>query len=292
MNFVFENTRGETLNLWNNDLFYLVEQSGQTQANADISALTIGDIDGDLITNVRAQPRTITLTLRINPAVNVEDAKRAILKVVKLKQKGTLIWTQNDRVLQISGIVEAVEMPRWNNAVAMQISLHCTMPFWEDAEETVQQINEAIGLHYFTAHDDYSSDMLYFPDYGIALGEYNTDRTRTFYNWGDVDVGMIIEILAIDVVTNPIIYDAQGNFFGVGYGIKNVVLQAGDVVTINTNRGELSVMKNKTTNLMNYVIPRSTWLQLHTGENAFRIDSADLSTENMTFSLSYKQRYV
>lgn len=292
MNFVFENTRGETLNLWNNDLFYLVEQSGQTQANADISALTIGDIDGDLITNVRAQPRTITLTLRINPAVNVENAKRAILRVVKLKQNGTLIWTQNDRVLKISGIVESVEMPRWNNAVAMQISLHCTMPFWEDAEETVQQINEAIGLHYFTAQNDYSSDMLYFPDYGIALGEYNTDRTRTFYNWGDVDVGMIIEILAIDVVTNPIIYDAQGNFFGVGYGMKNVVLQAGDVVTINTNRGELSVMKNKTTSLMNYVVPRSTWLQLHTGENAFRIDSADASTENMTFSLTYKQRYI
>lgn len=292
MNFVFENSNGEILQLWNNDLFYLIDQAGQTQANADISALTIGDIDGDLPTNVRTQPRTITLNLRINPAVKVETAKREILKIVKLKQRGTIIWTQDDRTLQISGIVESVDMPRWNNAVIMQISLHCSMPFWEDAEDTVQQINEAIGLHYFTAEDDYSSDMLFFPEDGRALGEYDTTRTRTFYNDGDVAVGMEIEILALNTVTNPIIYDKEGNFFGVGYGTKQVTLEAGDVVKISTIRGNLSVIKNRTVNLLNYVAPRSTWLQLQTGENVFRIDSADADTNNMIFSLTYKQRYI
>ena len=293
MNFVFENSRGEMLDLWHNPLFYLVDQAGQTSANAEISALTIGDIDGDLITNIKTQPRTITLNLIINPSVDVEEAKRSILQVVKLKQEGTIIWTQRNRTLKINGIVESIEMPRWNNAVAMQISLHCTMPFWEDANETVQQINEAIALHYFTAQDDTSSDMLFFPeDEGIALGELDTQRTRTFYNDGDVSVGMEIEIVAFDVVTNPIIYDAEGNFIGVGYGTKEVVLQSGDVIKINTNRGELSVVKNNSISLMNYVVPRSTWLQLHTGLNTFRIDSNDDSTENMSFSLIYKKRYI
>lgn len=292
MDFVFENSRGEILQLWHNDLFYLIEQAGQTQGNADISALTIGDIDGDLITNVKAQPRTITLTLRINPAVNVEEAKRAILKVVKLKQKGTLRWTQNDRVLEISGIVESVDMPRWNNAVAMQIAMHCMIPFWQDKDETIQLIDESVPLHFFTALDDYSSDMLYFPDEGTVFSEYDTSRTRTFYNSGDVAVGMEIEIIAFSTVTNPIIYDSEGNFFGVGYGTKQVTLEAGDVINISTVRGELSVTKNRTTNLLNYVVPRSTWLQLQTGENVFRIDSADSATDNMTFTLTYKQRYI
>lgn len=293
MNFVFENSRGEMLDLWHNPLFYLVDQAGQTSANAEISALTIGDIDGDLITNIKTQPRTITLNLIINPSVDVEEAKRSILQVVKLKQYGMIIWTQSNRTLKISGIVESIEMPRWTNGVAMQISLHCTMPFWEDANETVQQINEAIALHYFTAQDDTSSDMLFFPeDEGIALGELDTQRTRTFYNDGDVAVGMIIEIVAFDVVTNPIIYDAEGNFFGVGYGTKEVVLQSGDVIRINTNRGELAVIKNNRISLMNYVVPRSTWLQLHTGLNTFRIDSSDDSTDNMSFSLIYKKRYI
>lgn len=292
MNFVFENARGEQLNLWQNPLFYLIDQAGQTYASADISALTIGDIDGDVITNVRTQPRTITLTLRINPAVDVEEAKRAILQIVKLKQTGTLRWTQNDRTMEISGIVESIDMPRWNNSVAMQISLHCMIPFWEDVDETIQLIDDSIAMQYFTAEDDYSSDMLYFPDEGIPFSEYDALRSRSFYNYGDVAVGMLIEIMAFDTVTNPIIYDADGNFFGVGYGTKPVTLQAGDVIYISTVRGNLSVTKNGNTNLMNYVVPRSTWLQLHTGENIFRIDSNESSTDNMTFKLTYKQRYI
>ena len=292
MEFVFENSQGEVLDLWKNPLFYLIEQAGQTHANAEISAMTVGNIDGDLITNVRAQPRTITLTLRINPSVDVEEAKRAILKIVKLKQSGTIRWTQNERTMEISGVVESIDMPRWNNAVTMQISLHCSMPFWEDADETVQFIEDVIALHYFTAQDDYSSYMLFFPDDGIPLSEYDASRTRTFYNWGDVAVGMNIEIIAFDTVTNPIIYDAENNFFGVGYGTKPVTLQAGDVIRICTISGKLSVTKNNSTNLFNYVVPRSTWLQLQTGENVFRINSADEDTDNMTFSINYKQRYI
>lgn len=302
MDFVFENSRGEILKLWNNDLFFLLNNANQTHANADISALTIGDIDGDVPTSVRTQPRTITLTLRINPAVDVEKATREILKVVKLKQNGILRWTQNDRTLEINGIVESIDMPRWNNAVAMQISLHCPVPYWEDFEETIQEINDSIGLHYFTAEDDDSSDMLFFPldemnePVGIPFSEYNTSRTRSFYNAGDVSVGMHIEIVAFDTVTNPIIYDEDGNFFGVGYYngsvSKPVTMQAGDVIEICTVRGKLSVTKNGTQSLMNYVAPRSTWLQLKTGENTFRIDSADNSTDNMTFFLTYKQRYI
>lgn len=293
MDFVFENARGELLKLWKNDLFFLVNNANQTHANAAISALTIGDIDGDVPTNVRTQPRTITLTLRINPAVDVEYAKREILKVVKLKQSGILRWTQDDRTLEIKGIVESVDMPRWNNAVAMQITLHCSVPYWEDFEETVQQIDDSIGLHYFTAEDDYTSDMLFFPEEGIPFSEYNASRSRNFYNAGDVAVGMHIEIVAFDTVTNPIIYDTDGNFFGVGYGLKPVTLNAGDIIQICTIRGKLSVTKNGSINLMNYVKPRSTWLQLQTGENLFRIDSDDgNATDNVTFFLTYKQQYI
>ena len=292
MNFEFENSRGELLKLWNNNLFYLINTANQTHANADVSALTIGDMDGDIPTSVRTQPRTIPLTLRINPSVDVEYAKREILKVVKLKQTGTLRWTQLNRTLEIKGIVEDIDMPRWTNGVTMQITLHCPIPYWEDENETIQQIDDSIGLHYFTAADDYSSFMLYFPDDGIPFSEYDSIRTRTFYNAGDVAVGMNIEIVALGSVTNPIIYDTYGNFFGVGYGSKEVTMNTGDVIQINTVRGKLSVTKNGTQNLMNYIAPRSTWLQLQTGENSFRIDSANPETDNMTFFISYRQRYI
>lgn len=279
---------GEKLSLTNNQYFYLVNTDGQTVANTNISSVTIGGIDGDEINNIQAQPRTMILNLRIKPGVNVENAKRAILKVVKLKQKCTIIWTQNERTLEIQGVVEAVDMPRYNNAVLMQISIHCEQPFWEDIVQIVNEINEAEPLHYFT---DDPGDMLYFPDAGIPFGELDTSRTRMFANAGDVAIGMLIEVLAYGTVTNPIIYDQNGNFFGVGYGTKPLVMSAGDVLLINTVKGEKSVTLNGV-NKLDFVKPQSTWLQLDAGSNEFSINSDDEATDNMTFVLNYTQRYI
>lgn len=209
------NARGDIFPLINNEFFHLVNIDGQTRANSDISAVAIPGNDGDIVNNVQAQPRTIIIDLRVRSTVNVEDAKRAVLKVIKLKQTISLIHTQNNRTTALSGVVEAIEMPRWTKGVVMQITLHCAQPFWEDVDYILQRIDETKSLHYFT---DDPRDMLYFPEEGIPLDEYDFSRTREFYNNGDVSVGMDIEILAYKIVTNPIIYDIDGNFFGVGYG--------------------------------------------------------------------------
>lgn len=282
--------RGDRLSLATNELFYLTHVDGMTTAATSIASNTMDGADGDIVNNVQANARPIAIDLRIKDGVNVEDAKRAVLQVVKIKQRGTLEWTQNGRTVTISGIIERVEMPRWTNAVTLQISMYCSQPFWEDLDFIVQQISEAIDLHWFT---DSATGMLYFTEQGIPLGEYDTIRTKRFRNDGDVAVGMEISIVAFDTVTNPIIYDGNGNFFGVGYGdgAKQVRLQAGDNIVITTHKG----MKNITLNgssILAKLRPQSTWLQMEAGDNLFTINSDDDSLTNMTFSLIYKQRYV
>ena len=286
----FYNASGDVLSLTNNQYFHLIDVDGQTQAQTDISSIVVGGIDGDTVNNVQAQPRTITLDLRVKSGVDVEEAKRAILAVVKLKRNGTLKWTQNLREVEITGIVESVDMPRWNNSVSMQIALHCEQPFWEDVENAIQEISEAIGLHYFTA---YPNDMLYFPVDGIAFGEYDMSRTREFTNTGDVAVGMDIEIMAFGAVTNPIIYNEAGEFFGIGYGTgsKVVTMASGDKITISTHRGSKSVKLNGTS-IIQKVKPQSTWLQLEAGSNTFSINANEAATDNMTFTLNFKRRYI
>lgn len=280
---------GEVLPLHDNDYFYLINVDGMTASATDISAIVIGGIDGDDINNIQAQPRGMVFDLRIKSGVDVETAKRAVLKVVKLKQACTLQWTQNARTLQIKGVVDSVVMPRFNNEVTMQISVHCGQPFWEDIAAILNEINEAKPLHYFTAT---KGDMLYFPyGAGIPLSEYDTSRTRTFVNAGDVSIGMQIEVLAYSTVTNPIIYDQNGNFFGVGYGTKSLVMNEGDVLTINTVKGQKAVTLNGT-NVLDKVKPQSTWLQLDAGANEFSINSDESAVDNMTFTLNYKQRYI
>lgn len=287
---------GEIFPLIDNEYFYLTNVDGQTKANADLSSVITGGVDGDTITSEQVQPRSIALTLRIKSGVNVEDAKREILKKFKIKQSGILLWVQNARSVNIKGIVESIEMPRWTNAIIMQIVLHCEQPYWEDIEDVIQEINEFANLHYFT---DDPLDMLYFPEEGIPFGKYDTTRTKTFYNAGDVSVGVKIEITALATVTNPKIYDTYGNFFAIGYGTgsKRLKLSAGDKLIITTYKGNKTVAVNGVTQY-DKIAPNSTWVQLYTGGNNFRIESEDKDengdpiVDNMIFNIVYRQRYI
>lgn len=284
----FVSSRGDILPLTNNPYFHLTHVDGQTTAGTSIASAVVGGVDGDTVNNVQATPRTIILDLHIRSGVDVEEAKRAILKVVKLKQQGGLLWEQNERSVIIAGVVETIDMPRWTNATVMQISLHCEQPFWEDIDDVIAQINEVINLHYFTTAPD---DMLYFPEDGIPFGEFETMRTKSFHNDGDVSVGLEITILAYATVTNPIIYDQDGNFFGIGYENNPFVMQAGDNVIITTHKGNKTVKYNGAV-IYGKIKPQSTWLQLEAGDSTFSIDSDDDSIKNMSFSLVYKQRYI
>ena len=282
--------RGDRLPLATNELFDLVHVDGMTAAATSIASSTMGGADGDIVNNVHTNPRPIVIDLRVKSGVDVEEAKRAVMRVVKIKQLGTLEWEQSDRTITISGIVESVDMPRWTNAVTMQISMYCSQPYWEDLDFIVQQISEAIDLHWFT---DSAAGMLYFPEQGIPLGEYDTIRTKQFHNGGDVASGLEISIVAFDTVTNPIIYDGNGNFLGVGYGdgAKRVQMEAGDNVIITTHKGQKNITLNGKS-ILAKLRPQSTWLQMEAGDNLFTINSDDDSLTNMTFSLIYKQRYV
>ena len=288
--FDFVSQRGDRLSLSANNDFYLTHIDGQTSATASATSSVIGGVDGDTISNMQAVARPLIFDLRIKNGVDVEDAKRKILRVIKLKQNGTIVWEQNGRTVEITGKVERIEMPSWAREVVMQVELHCEQPFWEDIEAVIEQISEAISLHYFTEDP---TDMLFFSEDGIVIGEYDTTRSKDFFNRGDVSVGLEIAILALSEVTNPIIYDANGNFFGVGYGTseKQVKMQRGDEIIITTHRGKKSVTLNGVS-IFDKIKPNSTWLQLAAGDNRFAINSDDNALDNMSFSLIYKQRYI
>lgn len=298
----FVSARGDVLPLVNNKYFSFTAD-GLTVANTSLSSNVVGGVDGDSVNNVQAQPRGIVLDLEIRNGVDVEEAKREILKVVKLKQYGALIWEYKERTITISGLVENIEMPRFTKKAIMQISLYCSKPFWEDVNYIVSRISEAVDLHYFT--ENYT-DMLYFPESGIAFGEIDAIRTKEVYNSGDIAVGLEITIVALDTVTNPIIYDQNGNYFGIGYTEESAIsnpnlgsahfsrpftMQTGDIVVITTHKGNKTVTYNGVS-VLDLVKPRSTWLQLATGDNTFSINSDDESITNMNFNIKYKRVYI
>ena len=276
------NTR---LDLFGNKYFMLEEIENQTEVNNSISSSKISGADGERITSATTDVRLIIFTFQINDDVDVEEAKRYILSFIKPKQNHTIIWQRNKRTLEIVGKCEKITMPRWQHGVAMQITFFCYQPYWEDVKSLINEISAIKDLHYFTKT---KGKMLYF-ELGKPrpLGAYDTIRTRTFNNTGDTDVGMIIEINALSTVKNPAIYASTDEYIGV----DDVEMQAGDVIRINTNKGEKDITLNGVSILDKLKIG-STFLQLKVGNNTFTIKSDDDNLTSVYFNLIYKQRYV
>lgn len=274
-------SKGDVLSLTNNTKFKLSNVDGITVSNVSISSSTVASMDGDFINNRRTNPRSIILDLAIEN--NVEEVKRYIFKYIKPKQKAKLRLEQNGRQVQIEGVVESIELPRYTMQAIMQVTLYCSQPYWEDIEDVVTDISETLDLHYFT---DDPNDMLYFPEEGIPFGEYDANRTKAFNNQGDVDVGLIIHIVALGHVENPTLYNDEGEFIGV-----NATLESGDEVIINTNKGNKTITLNGQ-NILSKIKEGSSWLQLPLYETEFTITGDGETEANMYFTIMYRQRYV
>lgn len=275
--------RGGLIDLMNDDYFWLVDFDAETQNDNELMTATLAGGDGDIVNSVAAFPRTAIIELRIKTNVNVEEAKRHITQVIKPKQECTFRSIRDNRDVTLTGYVETISMPRYTNAVSLFTTFHCSQPFWEDFKDVVAEITNIDNLHYFTKE---AGEMLYFPAEGIPLGAYDFARVKSFYNGGDVAVGMTIQINAVSTVTNPIIWASDGTYIGV-----NTTMKAMDVIEITTHRGRKTITKNGQ-NIITSLKAGSTWLQLETGQSEFNINSDDEAVDNMYFNIIYKQRYV
>lgn len=275
---------GEAIDLINNPYFHLTDVDGMTEAATDIASSTNSNVDGDRINNMRTRPRSLILDFTIRHCANVEEAKRYILRAIKPKQTGRLRLHKNERDLEIVGTVESISMPRFNNrkGIIMQVTLHCSAPYWQDVENVLFEISRVIDMHYFPL----DVGGLAFPVEGVVMGEYDMNMTRTYTNDGDDDCGMIITIVAVGDVANPTIYKSDGSYIGV-----NTSMIAGDEIIINTNRGAKSITKNGV-NILSKIKRGSSFIQLDTGDNELTIKSDSNTEGSVYFLLSFKRRFV
>lgn len=274
---IVENESGMWVQLTGNRNYDLLSVTGANPPSANINTSTVVGMDGTLFNSARVNQRNIVLTLAIH--YPIESNRQVLYDLFKIKGIVKVKYKTDFRDVYISGYVESIEVNAWSQSQVAQISIICPQPFWMAQEDTVIHFTDSIALFEFPFS---------IPAEGIEFSRVN-QLTTVFMNVGEIEIGGIITLRAIaNGVENPIFYNlTTQKFFGL-----NVTMQSGDVITINTNYGQKSVMLKRggiVTNILSDRKPLSDWIQFIPGMNTLSIDAAEnLSSLDATVTITQK----
>jgi hypothetical protein len=248
-----KNHKGELLELTHNTAYAITSITGLNPPAANINTVDAALLDGSTFNSSKVGMRNIVINLAIqNPA---EKNRVELYRYVKTKKPCTVYFQNGRRNVYIDGYFETLDVNLFENIQMAQISIICPQPFFLDME------TQTIDGLYFNAE-----------------------------NGGDIETGATITITATGgSVVNPSITNSDtGDYFKLNYTIPEAA-----TLTINTIRGQKGVTltsSGTTTNLINYIVSGSTWLQLDTGANNLVCD-ADTGAEYLACEISYDLLY-
>ena len=284
------NKNNQVLDLLNNkNRFILVGAEGLHGIETEIAESETPYTDGSTIDSVKALPRGIELTFTLRG--NIKASIDYFTSVVKSKQLVTLREVEGDKDITIQGIATIPPYSRMMRTCKLSLQIYCAQPYWEDLNNIVVGIGEALGLLYFPEEGQY------FTATGRPFGVIDTSLTKTFINESDTAVGMVIKLIALGEVVNPRIICDSGEQVG-WYMQLNLTLEAEAELEISTVKSKKYITINglDTYNgepILNYLEWQGNdWLQLETGENTFSVTTKDKATNSsLYFNLIYKGRY-
>lgn len=240
--------------------------------------------DGARFLSSRQAVRNIVLTLMLES----EADKYAVFDLFQTQSTGTLYCRTSQRDVKISCYVESVEVIIHAMPYRAQVSLLCPQPYFENLEELKTYISQIIPLWEF--------DWELNETEGFEFDAVSPSLIKEVANRGEAPTGGVFVIYAAGNVKNPRITNINTHEFiqaGYGDGPRKLDMRAGDILRIDTRKGQKSIWlfrNGKEINAMNWKAPGSTFLQLAQGKNEFRY-SADQNERNMEITLYYTEKY-
>lgn len=239
------NKYGQSLTLTQNRALAVAQITGLTPPPATINTTPIATKDGSLFNSAAVENRNIVFL--IYPTGAPEPQRVNLYQFFKLKQDIRLDFETATREVYITGYVESIEGDLYENPQALQISVICPDPYFNAQEEI----------------------------------EASFDTTpEELTNPSDEESGAVFEITASGAASNiTITNETTGESFTI-----NEDFLAGDVLTLNTKRGEKSLTLTRggtTTNILNAMAPSSRWLSIIPGVNALSLTAA-AGSENLS----------
>ena len=251
------NAYGQSLQVTQSSLFRVTAE-GLNPPPGTVYTADLATKDGSIYNAAKVNNRNIILN--IWPCGrSVEACRLELYKIFKVSKFVRLHIETSSRDSIIDGYVEDMPADFDSPEQQMQVSIICPDPLLQARTETNADI----------------------PTAGTAV---NVE------NGGDYETGAIFEITATGECSGITIGNStRGETFGI-----NVALAAGDKLTLNTKRGEKSLILTRSgeapANIINLMEQDSEWPMLQPGDNAVLFDAANggaNATMKVTFSALY-----
>lgn len=277
-----ETESGQKLELTQNSEYDVINIEGLNPVGATINTYKIGVSDGEHYNSSYVNMRNIVLYIvPKNKSNDIETNRLALYKYFRPKHKIRLYFQHDSRNVFIDGYVETVEISLYSQLEQFQISVICPQPYFLDVS---------------TAQGDFTQieNLFEFPfaieEEGIEFSRFGQIDDIYINNDGEVETGLIISLYAFGSASGIELYLNDTQYFKLG----DLSLETGDILTINTNKGEKSVtlLRNGTEiNCINYVSKGSTWFTLDIGENKIsKIIGSGM--ESVNIDVSYYIKYI
>lgn len=277
---ILENAAGDQLTFGMGSPFTVADIDGLNPPAATINTSELALMDGAKYNSAKVNMRTLNIAFAIEYAAAKNRIE--VFKVLKPKQPVKMIYNGQYRQVYIEGYIESMPITYFDMKQIVTCTIVCPQPYFKAAQEIVDELSNIIGAFHFP----FSSTAT--PQ--IVFSYFATDVGITVENDGDVECGMIIELYANDAVSNPKIF----NYVTQDYIGLSISMQAGDLITLNTNAGQKKATLLRSgveTNIFNSVIKNSTWLQLEPNGSTFVYEVGTGNATNLMVTFKHFNLY-
>lgn len=265
---------------------YTLETLDLGSADNDIATTSgIGEI-GEMVSSSKLGGRNVNITgyILANSKEEMYKRKQYFYNIVSPVNSFVLFDKSGTKILNL----QATATPKLsttnylNSDYLCMFSLDCfaANPCWTDYYSVTSNIVMWLPMFHFP---------LEIPkDEGVIVGLREPKLIATIENVGSLTTGIVIKFIAKGTLTNPALTNVD-----TGETIRiEKEMNAGDIVTINTNYGEKSIIDKDGNNMFKYLdLDNCSFLQLNAGTNNYKY-SADTNEENLEVQIIYKQLYL
>lgn len=291
---ILENEKGSQLTF--NQIggaYQITDIDGLNPPAATINTSEVALMDGQKFNSSKLQMRQLQIAFAIQPPAEIN--RIAIYDVVKTKQWLKILYSNNSRDVFIEGYVQSLVIDYFASKQIATLVVLCPQPYWNGAQSVVSELSQIADMFHFpfaALAEPEEAEPDEYTEYNrqLMFGYVDVTSNVEITNDGDVATGIIIELQALDAISNPKIIDYVTNdFIGLNY-----TMQAGDVITIDTRAGHKTVTLTRNaqqTNLFNYLMKNSTWLQLDYSGGVYIYEVGSGLAGNLAVYITHYNQY-